>query len=74
MRTAQRRLGCASFAAAAARVTHADVAVIGGGVIGLALARVVALSGASVALLEAEPQFGTQNSTRNSQGARSWLF
>jgi NADPH-dependent 2,4-dienoyl-CoA reductase/sulfur reductase-like enzyme len=74
MRTAQRHLGCASFAAAAAHVTHADIAVIGGGIIGLALARVVALSGASVALLEAEPQFGTQNSTRNSQGARSWLF
>lgn len=55
-------------------MTHADIAVIGGGIIGLALARVVALSGASVALLEAEPQFGTQNSTRNSQGARSWLF
>jgi glycine/D-amino acid oxidase-like deaminating enzyme len=45
-----------------------DAGIIGGGVIGLAVARALALSGASVALLEAEPRFGTQTSSRNSEG------
>jgi glycerol-3-phosphate dehydrogenase len=55
--------------AASQRHLRADVAVVGGGVVGLAVARAVALSGASVVLLETESEFGTHTSSRNSEGA-----
>ena len=58
-----------SAASQAQRLHRADVAVVGGGVVGLAVARAVALSGASVVLLETESAFGTQTSSRNSEGA-----
>ena len=44
-----------------------DCVVIGAGVIGLAIARALALSGREVVILEAEDEFGTQTSSRNSE-------
>lgn len=45
----------------------ADVAVIGAGVIGLAIARELAQAGHSVLLLEAAGSIGTETSSRNSE-------
>ena len=58
-----------SASSQAQRHLRADVAVVGGGVVGLAVARAVALSGTSVVLLEAESELGTHTSSRNSEGA-----
>lgn len=44
-----------------------DTAVIGAGVVGLAIARELALSGKSVIILEREGKFGTITSSRNSE-------
>lgn len=44
-----------------------DCAVIGAGVVGLAIARELALRGREVLILEAESAFGTQTSSRNSE-------
>lgn len=44
-----------------------ECAVIGAGVVGLAVARALAASGREVVILEAEPAFGTQTSARNSE-------
>src|SRR5436189_5281861 len=45
---------------------HIDVAVIGGGVTGLASARAIAAGGAPVCVLERHPRPGLDTSTRNS--------
>jgi L-2-hydroxyglutarate oxidase LhgO len=47
-------------------VERIDVAVIGGGVTGLAVARAVALAGSSVCVLERHPRAGLDTSTHNS--------
>jgi L-2-hydroxyglutarate oxidase LhgO len=47
-------------------MTEIDVAVIGGGVAGLATAVAIAEGGASVCLLERHPRLGHETSTRNS--------
>lgn len=44
-----------------------DVAVIGAGVVGIAVARALALSGREVVVIERERQFGTGISSRNSE-------
>ena len=44
-----------------------DVAVVGAGVVGLAIARTLALAGREVVVLEAERAIGTQTSSRNSE-------
>lgn len=44
-----------------------DCAVIGAGVVGLAVARALALAGREVMIIEAEGAFGTQTSARNSE-------
>lgn len=46
---------------------HIDAVVIGAGVIGLAVARELALAGRSVIVLERESAFGTVTSARNSE-------
>jgi L-2-hydroxyglutarate oxidase LhgO len=51
-----------------------DVAVIGGGVVGLACARAIAESGATVALLEREPRLGQATSTHNSGVIHAGLY
>jgi L-2-hydroxyglutarate oxidase LhgO len=51
-----------------------DVVVIGGGVIGLALARALALRGREVTLLEAEPRLGQHTSSRSSEVIHAGIY
>jgi L-2-hydroxyglutarate oxidase LhgO len=51
-----------------------DTVVIGSGVVGLAVARRLALAGREVLILEAEATFGTQTSARNSEVIHSGLY
>lgn len=46
---------------------HIDCAVIGAGVVGLAIARALARAGREVLILESEEAIGTQTSSRNSE-------
>lgn len=51
-----------------------DCAVIGAGVVGLAVARKLAMSGREVIILEAEDAFGTHTSSRNSEVIHRGLY
>lgn len=51
-----------------------DCVVVGGGVIGLAIARRLAISGQEVVILEAARQFGTGISSRNSEVIHAGLY
>ena len=51
-----------------------DTVVIGAGVVGLAVARQLALAGREVLILEAEASFGTQTSARNSEVIHAGLY
>src|SRR5689334_2034696 len=51
-----------------------DVAVIGGGVVGLAVARALALSGREVVVLEAESALGSHTSSRNSEVIHAGIY
>jgi len=53
---------------------HADIVVIGGGVIGVAVARALAANGREVILLEAESAFGTHTSSRNSEVIHAGIY
>lgn len=53
---------------------QADAVVIGAGVIGLAVARALALAGREVIVLEAQASFGTQVSARNSEVIHAGLY
>jgi len=55
-------------------MVHVDVAVIGGGVIGLASALAIAEAGASVCVLEREPKPGRATSTHNSGVIHAGLY
>jgi L-2-hydroxyglutarate oxidase LhgO len=57
-----------------ATTTAVDAAVIGGGVIGLAVARALALCGREVALLEAERALGQHTSSRNSEVIHAGIY
>ena len=48
-------------------MTDVDAIVIGAGVVGLAVARALSLSGLSVVVLEREASSGTVTSSRNSE-------
>jgi L-2-hydroxyglutarate oxidase LhgO len=54
--------------------TELDAVVIGGGVIGLAVARALALQGRSVTLLEAESRLGQHTSSRNSEVIHAGIY
>jgi len=58
---------CGRIGPVGGREKDFDAAVIGGGVIGLAVARALALSGREVVLLERESRPGTHTSSRNSE-------
>jgi L-2-hydroxyglutarate oxidase LhgO len=51
-----------------------DVVVIGAGVVGLAVARSMALAGLDVIILEAETSFGTETSSRNSEVIHAGIY
>lgn len=51
-----------------------DCAVIGAGVVGLAIARKLAKSGRDVVILEAEDAFGTHTSARNSEVIHAGIY
>ncbi len=51
-----------------------DAVVIGGGVVGLAIARALALAGREVTLLEAEPRLGSHSSSRNSEVIHAGIY
>ena len=51
-----------------------DTIVIGAGVVGLAIARSLALAGREALVLEAEAAFGTQTSARNSEVIHAGLY
>jgi len=51
-----------------------DAVVIGAGVVGLAVARALALAGREVVILEAESAFGTGTSSRNSEVIHAGIY
>lgn len=51
-----------------------DAVVIGAGVVGLAIARALALTGRDVALLEANDAFGAETSSRNSEVIHAGIY
>jgi L-2-hydroxyglutarate oxidase LhgO len=51
-----------------------DAVVIGGGVIGLAVARALVLAGREVTVLEAEPALGAHSSSRNSEVIHAGIY
>jgi L-2-hydroxyglutarate oxidase LhgO len=53
---------------------NVDAVVIGAGVIGLAVARTLALRGREVIILEAEDHFGTVTSSRNSEVIHAGIY
>lgn len=55
-------------------VLELDAVVVGGGVIGLALARALALAGREVTLLEAESRLGNHTSSRNSEVIHAGIY
>ena len=55
-------------------VEHQDCVVVGAGVVGLAVARALALNGREVLVLEAESAIGTQTSARNSEVIHAGIY
>ena len=55
-------------------MNDADALVVGAGVIGLAVARALALSGRSVIVVEARAAFGEETSSRNSEVIHSGIY
>lgn len=51
-----------------------DCVIVGAGVVGLAIARAMAISGRDVMILEAEDAFGTQTSARNSEVIHAGIY
>ena len=51
-----------------------DAVVIGAGVVGLAVARALAMSGREVVVLEAEDAIGTHTSSRNSEVIHAGIY
>ena len=55
-------------------VLELDAVVVGGGVVGLAIARALALAGREVTLLEAEATLGSHSSSRNSEVIHAGIY
>lgn len=53
---------------------HVDCIIVGAGVVGLAVARELALAGREVLVLEAEDAIGTQTSSRNSEVIHAGIY
>ena len=56
------------------RMDRVDAVVIGAGVVGLAVARALALAGREVVILEAEDAIGTHTSSRNSEVIHAGIY
>lgn len=70
---AYRRRGLAGIAPGAPREA-ADAVVVGAGVVGLAVARALAMAGREVVVVEAAPSFGTGTSSRNSEVIHAGIY
>jgi L-2-hydroxyglutarate oxidase LhgO len=57
-----------------ASMDEVDVVIVGAGVVGLAIARALALRGRETWVLEAESAFGTQTSSRNSEVIHAGIY
>jgi L-2-hydroxyglutarate oxidase LhgO len=55
-------------------VEYVDAVVVGAGVVGLAVARALALQGREVLVLESQPAFGTATSARNSEVIHAGMY
>ena len=55
-------------------IDRADVVIIGAGIIGLAVARALALAGREVLVLEARNAIGTETSSRNSEVIHAGIY
>ena len=53
---------------------RADVAIIGAGVVGLAVAERLSRAGLSVVILETHPRYGVETSSRNSEVIHAGLY
>ncbi|MEK9867149.1 MAG: FAD-dependent oxidoreductase, partial [Betaproteobacteria bacterium] len=53
---------------------HVDCVVVGAGVVGLAVARALALQGRDVLIIESEEAFGTHTSSRNSEVIHAGIY
>lgn len=53
---------------------HSEVTVIGAGVVGLAIARALAMAGRDVVIIEQENRFGSHTSSRNSEVIHAGLY
>src|SRR5256884_5377804 len=60
--------------AARTAVDRVDAVVIGAGVVGLAVARELALAGREVVILDAEDAIGTHTSSRNSEVIHAGIY
>nr|TKW17337.1 hypothetical protein SEVIR_5G359500v2 [Setaria viridis] len=72
---AARRRGLAARGlASGAPREAADAVVVGAGVVGLAVARALAMAGREVVVVEAGPSFGTGTSSRNSEVIHAGIY
>ncbi|KAL6616253.1 hypothetical protein ACP70R_038523 [Stipagrostis hirtigluma subsp. patula] len=74
---AGRRRGLAGLASSSGSVAPreaADAVVVGAGVVGLAVARALAMAGREVVVVEAAPSFGTGTSSRNSEVIHAGIY
>lgn len=71
---ANQSSGSKNYSTPAIEEEKVDVVVIGAGVVGLAIARLLALSGREVLVLEADAAFGTGTSSRNSEVIHAGLY
>ena len=53
---------------------HSEIAIIGAGVVGIAIARALAMAGREVVILEQESRFGSHTSSRNSEVIHAGLY
>src|SRR5438034_794353 len=65
---------CRGTAATLSGMDNADAVVVGAGVVGLAVARELALQGREVLILEAAGRFGTGASSRNSEVIHAGIY
>lgn len=68
-----RRRGLAGFASGVPREA-VDAVVVGAGVVGLAVARALAVAGREVVVVEAASTFGTGTSSRNSEVIHAGIY